>query len=111
MRLIYLLVLGAGLAVSPAAQAQFAPEPRYDPRTVNELVDRVHADLSQAYERHHFSDSDRERLDKAGKQLREFAKKWDDGKFDKDQLDEAIRAIQKVLDDNKLKPDVRQALD
>jgi hypothetical protein len=36
------------------------------------------------------------------KQLREFAQKWSKGKFYKGELDDAIAAVQHVLDNNKL---------
>jgi hypothetical protein len=49
-------------------------------------------------------------LNKAEKQLREFAKKWEGGKFDKDELNDSISSIQKVLDDNKLEREDRDAL-
>ena len=108
-RLLFLtataLVLGSGLTYS-----QFGPENRYSPSEVTALVDRVHEDLNHAYGIFHFSDSDRDRLKKAEKELREFAQKWEKGKFDKGDLDDAIEAIQHVLDDNKLPRDSRDAL-
>src|SRR5215467_964315 len=93
-------ILGSGLA-----HGQFGPENRYSPSEVTALVDRVHEDLNHAYGIFHFSDSDRDRLKKAEKELREFAQK-----FDKGDLDDAIEAIQHVLDDNKLPRDSRDAL-
>jgi hypothetical protein len=69
---------------------KFAPR-HYAPGEVNGLIDRVHTDLYQPYEGGwHFTPGDRRRLDEAEHQLREFAKKWDYGKFDKGQLDDAI---------------------
>ena len=44
-------------------------------------------------------------------QLREFAEKWDHGKFDKGQLNDSIGSVQKVLNSNKLPADDRSALD
>lgn len=110
MRLLSTLILGAALSVGLSAQEKFGPAPKYDPTSVTALVEKVHTDLNHSYGRYKFSGDDRERLNKAGKQLREFAKKWEGGKFDKDELDDAIGAIQKVLDNNKLGAEDRDAL-
>jgi hypothetical protein len=102
------LVLLVGATLS---YAQFESEPRYDAGSVSVLVDRVHTDLNNAYGRFHFSNGDRNRLNKAEKELREFSQKWQGGRFDKGQLDDSIASIQHVLDDNKMKHDDRNALD
>lgn len=86
----------------PLLRAQFDPEPKYDAASVDALVDHVHTDLNHAYDTRHFSGADRDRLNKAEKQLREFSAKWDHGKFDKGQLNDAIDSIQHVLDRNRL---------
>lgn len=99
------LIFGVSLA-----HAQFQGEPRYDAATVDALVDRVHADLNHAYDTRRFSDADRQRLNHSEKELREFAAKWDHGKFDKGQLNGAIDAIQHVLDNNRMRGDDRDAL-
>ena len=109
-RLIYMVVVAALLAFVPLSKAQLGPENRYSPSDVSALVDRVHEDLNHAYGVWHFSDSDRDRLNHAGKELREFADKWSKTKFDKGQLDDAIDAIQHVLDNNKLPGRERDAL-
>jgi hypothetical protein len=108
MRLLYTLLLVTFFSIG--LYAQFGEEPKYDAASVTALVDRVHTDLDQSYKRFHFSNSDRDRLNNAEKQLREFAKKWEDGKFDKGQLDGAISSIQHVLDENKLGAEDREAL-
>jgi hypothetical protein len=107
-RLFAIMIAGLALTFGPAANAQFGP--RYDSRAVSDLVDRVHADLNRAYGVHHFSGDDRDRLNHAEKELREFAQKWDRGKFDKGQLDDAISAIQHALDNNKMPPERRDAI-
>ncbi len=110
MHRILITVLAAAFACT-LAQAQFAPQ-HYAPSEVNGLIDRVHADLNQAYEGGwHFTSGDRHRLDEAEHQLREFAKKWDHGKFDKGQLDDSISKVQKVLDNNHMPPGSRDAID
>ena len=98
------------LAAATLMHAQFGPEPKYDAGTVSTLVDRVHTDLNHTYGVFHFSDSDRDRLNHAEKDLREFAQKWDNGKFDKGQLDGAIDKVQNVLDNNKMPADQRDVL-
>jgi len=107
-RLYAILIIGVALALGPVANAQFGA--RYDSRTVTDLVDRVHTDLERAYGVHHFSGDDRGRLNHAEKELREFAQKWDRGKFDKGQLDDAISAIQHALDNNRMPPNARDAI-
>lgn len=99
------------LAGSTLGYAQFESEPKYDAGSVSALVDRVHTDLTNSYGRFHFSSGDRDRLNKAEKELREFSQKWKNGKFDKGQLDDAIASIQHVLDDNKMSHEDRNAVD
>ena len=98
------------LAAAPFAQAQFGPQNRYSPDAVTSLIGRVHEDLNHAYGVWHFSDSDRDRLNHTEKELREFAQKWSHSKFDKGELDDAIGALQDVLDHNKLPQPNRDAL-
>ena len=98
------------LVAASLTHAQFGPEPRYDAGSVSALVDRVHADLNHAYGEWHFSDADRDRLNHSEKELRDFAAKWDAGKFDKGQLDGAIDSVQHVLDNNKMPVGDRDAL-
>src|SRR5258708_25904971 len=110
MRFLYTFLLGAALTFGLSAQDRFGPEVKYDAVSVTALVDKVHSDLDHSYTRFHFSNSDRDRLNKSEKQLRDFAKKWEDGKFDKGELDDAISSIQHVLDNNKLRAEDRDAL-
>lgn len=101
-----LLILG-GLA-----QAQPAPGTRYAPDEVSGLIDHVHADLNQSYaDGWKFTGGDRNRLNDAEKDLREFSKKWYKGKFDKGQLDGAISKIQHIVDQNHMPPADRNQLD
>jgi len=101
------------LAVPTAALLIFGAvaQAQYDWRSVSALVDRVHADLNHAYEGRHFNSGDRKRLDNAEKQLRDFAKKWEHGRFDKGELDDAISSIQHVLDNNHMERRDREPLD
>jgi len=91
------------------AYGQFEKQ-RYDPASVSALVDQVHTDLNRAYSSWHLSGGERDRLNHAEKQLREFAQKWSDHHFDKGQLDDAISSIQHVLDNNKMTGRERDAI-
>ncbi len=93
------------------AKAQYGPDGIYHPRSVSGLIDRVHADLNRAYRAWHFSGGDRKRLNRAEHDLRDFAKKWYRGRFDKGELDESIASIQHVMDDNHMPRSERDALD
>lgn len=91
--------------------AQFGPEGGpYYPEKIDALIDRVHVDLNHGYGVWHVPEGDRKRLNNAGQQLREFAKQWHSGKFDKGKLDDSIGAIQHVLDDNHLSGSERDSL-
>jgi hypothetical protein len=110
MKHLFAVVVLVGLLSIGISRAQFGPGPKYEPSAVTALVDRVHADLNHAYSVFHFSGDDRERLNKAEKESREFAQKWAKGKFDKDQLDDVISSIQHVLDNNKLPEEARDSI-
>jgi hypothetical protein len=109
-RSITAIVIAAALTFGSLAYSQFGPENRYGPGQVSGLIDRVHEDLNHAYGVWHFSDADRDRLNKAEKQLREFAQKWSKAKFDRGELDDAIGAVQHVLDNNRLPVENRDSL-
>jgi len=110
MRGLLISITAMVLTVAPAAYGQFGSNNLYSPTEVTALVDRVHTDLNHAYSVWHFSDSDRDRLNHSEKELRDFAETWSKGKFDKGKLDDAIGAVQHVLDENRLPPDARDAL-
>jgi len=110
--------LGGSLAVSLSfvalgalAQGQFGPQGGpYQPDSVSALIDHVHEDLNHGYSVWHLSRSDRNRLNHAESQLRDFSREWRKGKFDKGNLDDSISAIQHVLDNNHLSGSERDAL-
>jgi hypothetical protein len=106
--------IAAGLLMA-GGLAQAQPEQQrgsYTPDAVSGLIDRVHGDLNASYaDGWKFTGGDRSRLNEAEKQLREFAKKWDKGHFDKGQLDGAISRIQHVVDSNHMPPGDRNQLD
>ena len=97
--------------VALSGAAQFGPPGgRFRPESVSALIDRVHEDLNRGYAVWHLRHGDRERLTRAEHQLRDFARHWRNGRFDKGNLDGAIGAIQRVLDDNHLRGGERDAL-
>lgn len=101
---------GLLLAFGLLAQAQFAPQARYDPASVSDLVNQVQLDLNRAYGAFHFTNGDRNRLNDAEKKLRDFASKWERGNFDKGELDDATSHVQHVLDNNHIPLPDRDAL-
>jgi len=106
-----LLLTGALVSFGTLARAQYGPPGSpYQPDSVNALVEKVHTDLTHGYERWHISNGDRDRLNGAEKQLRDFVRDWRHGKFDKDDLDRSIASIQHVLDNNHLSGPERDAL-
>src|SRR6266496_1949963 len=94
------LIVIAMVTFGVRARAQYGPHGEYEPHSVSAVIDRVHTDLNRAYGVWHFSSGDRKRLNEAEDKLRDFAKKWTRGKFDKGELDEAIESIQHVINDN-----------
>jgi hypothetical protein len=106
-----MLAIGALAGTATLLHAQYgAPGGPYQPQTVSELVDRVHQDLDHGYQAWHLHKADRDRLTHAEHQLRKFSGDWSRGKFDKDDLDQSIAAIQHVLDNNHLSGPERDAL-
>jgi len=111
-RLLNVLLYTASFAgLAGTGHAQYGrPGGPYQPDSVNALVERVHADLNRGYGEWRISHGDRDRLNDAEKQLRSFARDWRRGRFDKDDLDHSIAAIQHVLDNNHLAGPARDAL-
>ena len=106
-----LMLMAAVAAFSVVGFAQYGPAGGpYYPEKIDTLIDQVQVDLNHGYAVWHVKDDDRKRLNKAGEQLREFAKQWHKGKFDKGNLNDSINAIQHVLDDNHLSGPERDSL-
>src|ERR1700739_4822406 len=106
-----LLFAAAFLRFVTSAPAQYGPAGGpYQPDSVSSLVDKVHADLNRGYDQWHPSKGIRDRLTTAKKRLRAFGSDWRHGKFDKGNLDDAIGAVQHVLDNNHLSGNARDAL-
>jgi hypothetical protein len=110
----FALRAGLGLAVgctfAALAPAQYGPAGPYQPDSVTALVDKVHGDLNRGYGEWRIARGDRDRLNNAEKQLRNFERDWRRARFDKGDLDSSIAAIQHVLDNNHLTGAARDAL-
>jgi len=104
------VVAVALLSASLAIGQYGTPGGPYRPEGVSALVERVHQDLNRGYDVWHLGHGERDRLNHAEKELREFDEHWRHGRFDKDKLDDAIGSIQRVLDKNHLTGPERDAL-
>jgi hypothetical protein len=97
--------------LSVVGLAQYGPEGSpYHPDKIDGLIEHIHEDLNHGYGVWKLSNGDKDRLNHAGSELRDFAKQWRTGKFDKGKLDDSIGAIQHVLNDNHLSGEDRDAL-
>ena len=67
-------------------------------------VERAMNDLNQVSSYGYRDRGDMRRIEKAREELRDFQNKWVRGRFDKGELDEAIGAIQKVVNSNWISP-------
>lgn len=66
------------------------------------LFDRVRGDLDRAESHFYGSGGDRRRFNKVREELGEFQGKWASGRFDRHELDDAIGALHRVVNDNRL---------
>ena len=100
----------AGLAT--AASAQYYQSPAFqNPNQDRSLFNRARADLDRAALYPYQSRSDRKRFDEAKRDMFDFAARFDQGRYEKHELDKAIDRIQSVLNRNSLDSRDRGALD
>ncbi|MDE3198049.1 MAG: hypothetical protein KGN84_17000 [Acidobacteriota bacterium] len=113
--LLFTTITAAGLALAPAANAQYRydrPYPdRASARDDRSLFDRVRIDLDRASNYPYASRDDRRRFDEARRDLFDFASRFNQGRYDKPGLDRAIGRVQNVVSHNSLDPRDRGALD
>lgn len=76
----------------------------------DDLVGRVRSDLDRAESHSYWNGGDRRRFDKVREELGEFQGKLASGRYDRHELDEAIGALQKVVNNNRLEYRDRDAL-
>ncbi len=110
-RLLTAALLGAGL-VSMAAYAQY--QPRYGYRDYDrddyyrhrdDVFERVRADLDRVESASYWNGGDRHRIDKVREELGEFQRSGS-----RHELNDAIGALQKVVNDNRMPPPDREML-
>src|SRR5271165_7046675 len=75
------------------------------------LFDRVRADLDRAASYPYASREDRKRFDEARRDLFDFQSRFEQGRYQRHELDKAIGRIEKVVSHNSLDPRNRGALD
>jgi len=111
-RFLTATLLGASL-VSVAAYAQYQPPYgyRYSDRDDyrryrgGDLFERVRADLDRVEGASYWNDGDRHRINKVREELGEFQRSGSH-----DELNDAIGALQKVVNDNRMPPRDREML-
>jgi hypothetical protein len=104
---IFTIFLSAGAAMAqygrPYANQDYARRDRT-------LFDRVRTDLDHASGYPYASRSDRKRFDEARRELFDFESRFDQGRYDKHELNEAIHRMENVVSHNSLDPRDRGAL-
>ena len=120
MRNLFMKTLaGASLALfTMTANAQYQPrdyryQERYDDRR-DWIFSRLRADLDRAEANTlpfvgDFT-GDRSRISRARQEVSEFQRSWAFGDFDRRELNQAIQAVQDVVDENNLSDRTRTAL-
>lgn len=114
MRRILTTILLASSLTSSAAFAQYGYRAgTYDdraPRRDRVLFDRVRMDLDRASRYAYASNGDRKRFDEARRELFDFESRFDSGRYQRKELDQAINRVQRVVERNSLDPRDRGAL-
>jgi hypothetical protein len=103
--LTHAVLFSTFLAGVVAAQAQ-----TYERRD-RALFDRARTDLDRASSYPYSSRDDRRRFDEARRELFDFESRFDQGRYEKHELNEAIDRIQRVVSHNSLDPRDRGALE
>jgi hypothetical protein len=108
------LLITIALAGGIAANAQQYDRPYGDrdyARRDRSLFDHVRADLDRASGYPYSSRDDRKRFDEARRELFDFESRFDQGRYEKHHLDEAINRIDRVVSHNSLDARDRGALE
>lgn len=98
------------LSILLLTTATFAVAQRYDYRTDNPvrrdraLFDKVRADLEHAGSYPYSSRADLKRFDEARRELFDFESRFDQGRYQRHELDEAINRMDRVVGHNALDP-------
>jgi hypothetical protein len=113
MRRFILPALLSALMATGAAMAQYPDRPYGDrdyARRDRALFDRVRMDLDRASKYSYASRGDRKRFDEARRELFDFESRFDQGRYNKHELSEAIDRLDRVVSHNSLDPRDRGAL-
>lgn len=109
MRFLRLLAIVVIPGVSVFGQYRDA-RPGYDRRAF-EPLDYVRADLERAAsDMRYLSHSEIKRIRKVREEIGEFQRKWERGRYDRGELNDVIRSLEKVVDRNRLQPRDRDRL-
>jgi hypothetical protein len=110
-RFLLTLSISAALAAIPAFAQYDRPYGDRDyARQDRALFDHVRMDLDRASTYPYASRGDRKRFDEARRELFDFESRFDQGRYEKHELDEAIGRLQRVVNENSLDPRDRGAL-
>jgi hypothetical protein len=110
-RFLLTLSISAALAAIPAFAQYDRPYADRDyARQDRALFDHVRMDLDRASTYPYASRGDRKRFDEARRELFDFESRFDQGRYEKHELDEAIGRLQRVVNENSLDPRDRGAL-
>lgn len=109
-KLFAIATVGTGLLAigfPGAAQYRYA-DSSYDSQRYGDrgnrgsLFDRVQHHLDRSASNPYLSSGTRHRVDKARREVWDFQRRWNEGRFDKGQLDDAIGSVQHVVDSDSL---------
>jgi hypothetical protein len=120
-KLLMKAVAGAGLLFcGVSANAQYQPQyqypnryeqRRYDIQEQNRLLDRTRADLDRAALSFGMGPGDRYRLNAAREQLNDIQNLMSSGSFDQQELNQAVVALRRVVNNNRLSDRTRDNLE
>jgi hypothetical protein len=110
-RLLLTISIASALVASPAFGQYDRPYGDRDyARQDRALFDHVRMDLDKASAYPYASRGDRKRFDEARRELFDFESRFDQGRYEKHELDEAIDRLLKVVNENSLDARDRGAL-
>jgi hypothetical protein len=111
------LITGIVLVANGVASAQWYPNDPYSGRDAYryenhrtyafQLFDQVQVHLARAA---HNAYGSRNRIERARKDVYDFQRRLNEGRFDRHELDEAIGSVQRVVDRNSIDPRIQYLL-
>lgn len=114
MRRYSSILLLSSFLFAGAAMAQYYDRPSADrdyARRERGLFDHVRMDLDRASGYPYASRGDRKRFDEARRELFDFESRFDQGRYDKHEMNAAIDRLERVVSHNSLDPRDRGALE